>query len=36
MSFKVAVCDQDSYNAFLHQLAFGDKQRDLIMNPIPF
>ena len=36
MSFKVAVCDTEAYNAFVHQLVFGNKARDLIMQPMPF
>ena len=34
--FKVAICDPDSYKAFVDQLVFGSRGRELLMNPIPF
>lgn len=36
MSFKVAVCDPDSYRAFVDQVIFGSRAREMIMDPIPF
>jgi hypothetical protein len=36
LTFKVAVCDPESYKAFVDQVIFGSRAKDLIMNPIPF
>lgn len=36
ISFKVAICDPDSYKAFVDQLVFGSRGRELLMSPIPF
>eukprot|EP00347_Sterkiella_histriomuscorum_P007966 403346884 len=36
LSFKVAICDPESYKAFVDQIVYGTKMRELIMSPIPF
>lgn len=36
ISFKIAVCNPEAYNAFVHQIVFGNKARDLILMPLPF
>jgi len=36
LAFKTAVCDPESYKAFIDQLIYGERMRDVIMCPIPF